>query len=50
LPLHALVFTEHGTRRPHLAGMTAHLAGEWTAQQSGNLAKDPGGCPARRGS
>jgi hypothetical protein len=37
-----LVFIEHGTRRMHLGGVTAHPAGEWTVQQARNLALDPG--------
>jgi hypothetical protein len=27
--LHVLVFIEHGTRRLHLAGVTAHPTGAW---------------------
>ena len=40
--LHLLVFIEHGTRRLHLAGMTAHPTGAWAAQQARNLAMDLG--------
>ena len=35
--LHVLVFTEHGTRRMHLGGVTGHPAGKWTVQQARNL-------------
>jgi hypothetical protein len=32
--VYALVFIEHGTRRMHLGGVTAHSTGEWTVQQA----------------
>ncbi|WP_237409128.1 transposase [Streptomyces sp. M2CJ-2] len=41
-PDRALVFLEHGTRRPHIAGPTAPPTGQWTGRQACDLAVEPG--------
>jgi putative transposase len=36
--MYVLVFIEHGCRRMHLGGVTAHPTGDWAVQQARNLA------------
>jgi hypothetical protein len=40
--LYALIVVEHGSRRAHLAGVTARPAGAWTTQAARNLLIDLG--------
>jgi putative transposase len=40
--IHALIVIEHGARRVHLAGITAHPNGAWTTQAARNFLMDLG--------
>jgi putative transposase len=48
--LYVLVFIEHGNRRPHLAGVSAHPTGAWAVQQTRDLAMGLVTASARCGS
>jgi putative transposase len=48
--IYALVVIEHGTRRAHLAGITANPDGAWTTQAARNFLMDPGNSRPRSSS
>jgi hypothetical protein len=42
--IYALIVVEHGTRRAHLAGITANPTGAWTVQAARNVLMELGAC------
>jgi putative transposase len=44
--IYAPIVIEHGTRRAHLAGVTAHADGAWTTQAARNFLMNLGQCAA----
>lgn len=48
--VYVLVFIEHHTRRLHIAGISAHPDGAWTAQRAREFAMTPGEQLERTGS
>ena len=45
--IYVLILVEHGTRRAHLLGITAHPDAAWTAQAARNLLMELGECAQR---